>query len=202
MFASKEADTHFKHDPALVPGMFLHAVDTGLQDEAIRTRLRPFLQNPDVQDEVLTQQVNEIVLEETERKSKLGSSTRHKDPKVSEVHASQTGEGAIQPATTDKKLECTEEGNTKEDNFMVALQEVRSELATLKESIEKNRAEDERLTIIPSGPQNRQWNRRPLGCPNSQAKGRGESCDHCHIWDSSQGHPTSKLSKNSFEGYF
>ena len=47
--------------------MFLHAVDTGLQDEAIRTRLRPFLQNPDVQ--VLIQQMDEIVLEETERKS-------------------------------------------------------------------------------------------------------------------------------------
>ena len=52
LFASKEADTQLKCDPALVQGMFLHAVDTGLQDEAIRTRLRPFLQNPDVQDEV------------------------------------------------------------------------------------------------------------------------------------------------------
>ena len=68
-------------------GMFLHAADTGLQDEAIRTRLRPLLQNPDVQDEDLTQQIIEIVLEETERKSKLGSSTRHKNPKVNERHA-------------------------------------------------------------------------------------------------------------------
>ena len=46
LFASKEADTQLKYDPALVQGMFLHAVDTGLQDEAIRTRLRPLLQNP------------------------------------------------------------------------------------------------------------------------------------------------------------
>lgn len=116
-------------------GMFLHEVDTGLQDEAIRTRLRPFLQNPDVQGEDLIQQMNEIVLEETERKSKLRSSTRHKNPKVNEVHASHTREGAVQPATTDKKLKRTEAGNTKEDNFMVALRAVRSELATLKESI-------------------------------------------------------------------
>ena len=36
------------------------------------------------------------VAEETERKSKLGSSTHHKNPKVNEVHASQTGEGAVQ----------------------------------------------------------------------------------------------------------
>ena len=82
LFASKEADTQLKYDPALVQGMFLHAVDTGLQDEAIRTRLRPLLQNPVVQDEDLIQQMNEIVLEESERKSKLGSSTRHKNPKV------------------------------------------------------------------------------------------------------------------------
>ena len=52
LFASKEAGTQLKYDPALVQGMFLHAADTGLQDEAIRTRLRPFLQNPDAQDEV------------------------------------------------------------------------------------------------------------------------------------------------------
>ena len=61
--------------------MVLHAVDTGLQDEAIRTRLRPLLQTSDVQDEDLMQQMNEIVLEESERKSKLGSSNRHENPK-------------------------------------------------------------------------------------------------------------------------
>ena len=101
------------------------------------------------------------------------------------MHASQTGEGAVQPATTDEKLKRTEAGSNKEDNFMAALQAVRCELATLKESIEKNRAEDERLTITLSGSQNLQWYRRPLGCPNCQAKGRGELCDHRHICGSS-----------------
>ena len=147
---------NLKYDPALVQGMFLHAVDTGLQDEAIRTRLRPLLQNPVVQDEDLIQQMNEIVLEESERKSKLGSSTRHKNPKVNEVHVSQAGEGAVQPATTDKKLKCPEGGSAKEDSFRAEPQAVRSELATLKESIEKNRAEDERLTSTPLGSQNQQ----------------------------------------------
>ena len=59
------------------------------------------LQNPGVQDEDRFQQMNEIVLEESERKSKLGSSTRHNHPKVNEVHVSQAGEAAVQPATTD-----------------------------------------------------------------------------------------------------
>ena len=50
----------------------------------------------------------EIVLEETKRTSKLGTSTRHKDPKVNDLHTSRIGEGAAQHATTDK-----EAGNTK-----------------------------------------------------------------------------------------
>ena len=197
LFASKKADTQLKYDPALVQGMFLHAVDTGLQDEAIRTRLRPLLQNPVVQDEDLIQQMNEIVLEESERKSKLGSSTRHKNPKVNEVHVSQAGEGAVQPATTDKKLKRPEGGSAKEDNFRAELQAVRSELATLKESIEKNRAEDERLTSTPLGSQNQQWYRRPLGCPTCQAKGRGESCDHFHVCGSSDHWARGCRKKNS-----
>ena len=65
--------------------MFLHAVDTGLQDEAILNRLRPSLQTPRLQDEDLIQQINVVVSEETERKSKLGTSNRHKSAKVSEV---------------------------------------------------------------------------------------------------------------------
>ena len=89
LLASKEVDTQLKYDPALVQGMFLHAEDTGLQDEVIRTRLRPLLQTSGVQDEEIIQQMNGIVLEETERKSKLRSSSRHKNPKVNEVHASQ-----------------------------------------------------------------------------------------------------------------
>ena len=68
---------------------------------------------------------------------------------------------------------------------MAALQEVRSELATLKESVEKNRGNEEQLTGTPLGSQNQQWYRRPLGCTSCQAKGRGESCDHCHICGSS-----------------
>ena len=62
---------------------------------------------------------------------------------------------ALQPATTDKKLKRPRRGNTKEDNFIAALQAVSSEYATLKESI-KNRTEDQRLTCLPLGSQNQQ----------------------------------------------
>ena len=72
-------------------------------------------------------------------------------------------------------MKSPERENSKEDKVMAALQ------CTLKESVEKNRANEEQLTGTLLGSQNQQWHRRPLGCTNCQAKGRGESCDHCHI---------------------
>ena len=89
--------------------MFLHVVDTGLQDEVIRNRLRPILQTSDVQDEDLIQQMNEIVLEGSETKSKLGSFTRQKNPKVHVVHVLLTVGGFTQQDTTDKKVKKSRE---------------------------------------------------------------------------------------------
>jgi len=45
-----------------------------------------------VQDEDLIQQMNVAASEETEIKSKLGATNRHKSVKVNEVHASQVEE--------------------------------------------------------------------------------------------------------------
>ena len=140
------------------PGYVLHAVDTDLQDEAIRKRLRPLLQTSDVQDEDLIQLMNEIVLEERKRKSKLGSSTRQKNPNVNEV------DGSAQQEITDKKMESPETEISKGYKVMAALKAVRSELATFKESVEKNQANEERLTGSPLESQNQQWHRRPIGC--------------------------------------
>jgi len=81
--------------------------------------------------------MNETVLEETERKSKLGSSTRHKNPKVSEMHTLQTGGGSPQQGQTDK-MKSPRRENFAEQKVMAALQEVRSQLATLKGSVEKD----------------------------------------------------------------
>ena len=87
-----------------------------------------------MQDEELIQRMNETVLEESERKSKLGSSIPQKNPKVNEVHASQMVGGSAQQQITNKKVKSPERENSKEDRVMAAIQEVRSELATLKES--------------------------------------------------------------------
>ena len=98
--------------------MFLHAVDTGLQDEAIRNRFRPSLKIPGVQDVGLIQQMNVIVSEDTERKSKLGTPTRHKSTKINEMRVPQA-EGAAQPEMTDREVKVPDKDIVKEDRFVV-----------------------------------------------------------------------------------
>jgi len=93
--------------------------------------IEPLVQKKkDVQDEDLIQQMNEIVLEEVANKLKLGSSSRHKNPNVNEVHVLQKEKLSAQPETADNKMQNIERGSAKED-VMAAPQEVRSELATL-----------------------------------------------------------------------
>ena len=185
LFASQEVDAQLKYDPKLVQGMFLHAVDTGLQDEAIRTRLRPILERPDVQDEDLIQQMNVVVSEETERKSKLGSTPRQKNPRVNEVQASQGEGGAAQQGATAQKMNSSGKDSPKEEQFMAVLQAVRSELAILKESVERNQSDEERFTSAPPVNQNQQSYQGPMGCPSCQKERKGELCDHCHVCGSS-----------------
>lgn len=66
LFASKEAGAKIKYDESLVQSLFLHSLETGLQQETVRAKLRHFLQQSDITDEQLIEQMNLIVSTETE----------------------------------------------------------------------------------------------------------------------------------------
>ena len=68
---------------------------------------------------------------------------------------------------------------------MAVLQAVRSELATLKESVERNQSNEERFTTAPPVNQNQQSYQGPRGCPSCQKERKGKLCDHCHVCGSS-----------------
>ena len=87
--------------------------------------MRPILEKPDVQDEVLIQQMNVVVSEESERKSKLGSTPSQRNPRLNEVHASQGERGSIQQGATAKKLISPGKESPREEEFMAALHTVR-----------------------------------------------------------------------------
>ena len=57
-----------KYEPLLVHPLFLHDIETGLKDEAVRNKLRLFLQKAEVTDAELMEQINVVISEESERK--------------------------------------------------------------------------------------------------------------------------------------
>ena len=61
LFASQAEGGTIKYEPSLVHPLFLHAVETGLQDESVLNKLRLFLQKVDVTDEELMKQINVVV---------------------------------------------------------------------------------------------------------------------------------------------
>eukprot|EP00794_Sanderia_malayensis_P006741 gene6741-7501_t len=72
MFTSKEADSKIKYDPEMIQSLFLYSIETGLRDESIGSKLRPFLQSLNVSDEELIGEMNIIFSEEQEGDSKFG----------------------------------------------------------------------------------------------------------------------------------
>ena len=72
IFSSQTVDSTVKYEPSLVQSLFIHVVETGLQQESIRAKLRPLLEKPSVNDEELMDRVNLAVSAETERQNKMG----------------------------------------------------------------------------------------------------------------------------------
>ena len=89
LFASQEADSSLKYDPALVQSMFMHTVLTGLQNDSIKTNLQPYLLQPTTSDELLLKRLNLACANEKERqdKKRLTASQRHTG-----VHAVQSSD--------------------------------------------------------------------------------------------------------------
>lgn len=79
----KDDDTCLQYDPVHIQHLFLRSVETGLQDESIRAKIRPFLKDPSVTDEVLIQQMSVAASAEKERDKKLKNNSKSKSPAAS-----------------------------------------------------------------------------------------------------------------------
>ena len=87
LFAS-ETDEGLHHNPTLVQGLFLQTLEVGLIQEAIRTRIPPFLK-PETSDEELIHQMGKAVSAETERGKRLPNlaQKQSKTAKVLEIES-------------------------------------------------------------------------------------------------------------------
>ena len=76
-----------------VQRLFLRTVETGLQDENIRVRVRGYLKDSTISDEELIRQVNNAVSTEDDRARKLRSQNRGKSAQVSRVAEEKNDKG-------------------------------------------------------------------------------------------------------------
>ena len=76
IFVSNATDGSIKYEPSLVQALFLHVLGTGLQDEAVRVKLRPLLEVVSVTDEQLMAKVNRIMSARVEHQNKVGVAGR------------------------------------------------------------------------------------------------------------------------------
>ncbi|KAL7842136.1 hypothetical protein SRHO_G00238250 [Serrasalmus rhombeus] len=84
-FASERVQSGLKYGSALIQNQFLQTVITGLHDEAIRGDMKPYLQNPNVTDEVLLEKMTAAYTLEVERKNKLSTTSKAKMIKVATI---------------------------------------------------------------------------------------------------------------------
>ena len=87
LFVSSANDSPIKYEHTLVQSLFLHVLETGLQDETVRAKLRPLLEKTTLSDEQLLEKINQIMSAETERYNKMSSGSK-KGLRVNQVGTS------------------------------------------------------------------------------------------------------------------
>lgn len=139
VFASQESDSPIKYDEALVQGLFLHALETGLADETIRAKIRPLLKNTSVADEDLIEVMSLAMSAESERANKFNQGARSRPaPKVANIEVGV--EAGAQEGGKSKPQESQILATLKA--IQSDLNTVQSEVATLRKKVdEKNNPE-------------------------------------------------------------
>lgn len=146
---ASKAEGAISYNEDLVQSMFLHSIRTGLQDDAVKSRLESFLgKDAKTPDNILIQELNQIASEETERKIKM------KDHR-----------------STDQKVKIAEVTATSNDKLLETVQQMSQQMLTLQKDLDamKNNRQ--------FAPRNRFAPRR--GCNFCTKEGNEGNCRHC-----------------------
>ena len=139
-------------------------METGLRDESVRAKLRPFLQDTGVPDDELIGQMNIIFCEEQEKETKLGQKIQKSTARVDKIKS-------VTPKVAGEKP------NTESDKSLVAtLNAVQTQLSDLKASFEKFKNDSNNVQAREKGPI-----RPPRACESCVAVSKPENCHHCFI---------------------
>lgn len=139
LFASQEAESSLKYDPALVQSMFMHTILTGLQNDNVKTDLQPYLLQPATSDELLLERLNTACANEKERQDKKRQITPQRH---TAVHAIQSSD-----INGDKKMTAQHPIGTLPPDvlsdlkeikaYIIQLKDLKAEVSQIRESIHK-----------------------------------------------------------------
>ena len=180
IFVSNATDGSIKYEPSLVQALFLHVLETGLQNEAVRAKLRPLLEVASVTDEQLMEKVNRIMAAELEHQNKMGVAGR-KGVRVNQVETASPPRNQLCQASSSQTPQNesiqSQKREPKPNTLVTALEAVQSNLASLKEAFDRVSAPVERNSTRPyaSGSQS-QFQRRQC---NSCRTAGVDNCNHC-----------------------
>lgn len=140
LFASQEADSSLKYDPALVQSLFMHTVLTGLQNDNIKSDLQPYLLQTNTSDELLLEKLNIACTNEKERQDKR----KHAAPsRVTNVSTVQSSEDPVEKKSTTQQRTATLSPDLLSEikemrSDMVLLKDLRAEVSQIREAVQKS----------------------------------------------------------------
>ena len=127
LFASQEAESGLKYDPALVQSLFMHTILTGLQSDNVKSDMQPYLLQPTTSDEVLLEKVNVACANEKERQDKKKQAMPQRTTTINAVLPNDT------PAPAEKKTVQKQSVAAPPSDLLSELKEMRSEMVLLKD---------------------------------------------------------------------
>ena len=162
-------------------GLFTQSVDTGLINDTIRMRIRPYVQDSAIPDKDLIYQMQQAVSAEAERKKKFGISTKKS---VNEVSVTQKQDKATDTRATEKP-----------NRVLAAAEAMRGENTALQSELQQ--VKDNQHDMKNKQPAGSTYNKgrrfkpeisssqRP-SCEPCKASSKEGSCDHCSICGSGE----------------
>ena len=174
--ASQEGEDSLKYDAEHIKQLFCRTVETGLQDQGIRSRLRPYLSNPQIADEELIHQLNVAVSAEEERGRKLKGQS-----KVKPTYITHIGQEVEPPSESPRKTP-SQKQEPSQKKAKADFQELRAEIEALKTEM-KSKPRESSLQGSEgrgrwTGRGRRDSRPRPVKCRTCTEKG-AEWCNHC-----------------------
>ena len=191
IFASKQEGSKLKYDVSQCQSMFLHALETGLISNNLRSRMRAFIQQPDISDAELIAQLNLAEAEESERNAKLGIGNKGK-AKVSQIQESGVGKspsGENHSASKNKPStpqQAREPATPLYEQMLAEIKALKADMTSLRQEMNQN-SMGHQPGVKQGNPQQHKPQRERYagtrqnrkGCKQCFLNGQGETCTHC-----------------------